>query len=115
EPVLFSENKLLYGKKVVLENGLIDDFEMRYLGRGSEGDDVPLACLSLTGFSLEQITLYTYGGMAPFVMQAARELLLEEEISVRLILPAEIHPMPRHLLADAWDEGSAVLAGGETN
>jgi pyruvate/2-oxoglutarate/acetoin dehydrogenase E1 component len=48
-------------------------------------------------------------------MEAARTLLLEEEIAVRIVLPSELHPMPRALLAAAWAEGSAVLACEESN
>lgn len=115
-PVLFVENKLLYGRKLRFEGGRVDDdFEVRYLGEGSAGDDVPLACLSLTGFEDEDVTIYAYGGMSPFVMEAARELLVDEEISARIVLPAELHPMPRAHLAAAWAEGSAVLAVEEAN
>ena len=110
-PVLFIENKLLYAKRFTMDAaGLIDDFEVRWLG-----GDAPLACPSLTGFSGEDVTLYAYGGMAPYVMEAARTLLLEEEIAVRVVLPSELHPMPRALLAAAWAEGSAVLACEESN
>lgn len=110
-PVLFIENKLLYARRFTMDAaGLIDDFEVRWLG-----GDAPLACLSLTGFSGEDVTLYAYGGMAPYVMEAARTLLLEEEIAVRIVLPSELHPMPRALLAAAWAEGSAVLACEESN
>jgi 2-oxoisovalerate dehydrogenase E1 component len=110
-PVLFVENKLLYAKRLTPDdNGLLDDFEVRYFG-----GDVPLACLSLTGFSGEAVTLYSYGGMAPYVMEAARTLLMDEEVAVRIVLPAELHPMPRAELAATWAEGSAVLAVEESN
>jgi 2-oxoisovalerate dehydrogenase E1 component len=108
-PVLFIENKDLYGRRIVFESGRVDDFEVRYLGEGA-----PLACLSLTGFEDEDVTLYAYGGMAPHAMQAARRLLVEYEVSVRLVLPAQLFPMPRALLAAAWVEDSAVLTVDES-
>ena len=111
--MLFVEQKLLYAKRLTPDdNGLVDDFEVRYFGAP---EAVPLACLSLTGFSGEDVTLYAYGGMAPYVMEAARTLLLEEEVAVRIVLPAELHPMPRAELAATWAEGSAVLAVEESN
>ncbi len=115
-PVLFVENKLLYNKRLQFDGERVDeDFEIRHVGRGSIGDDVPVAVLSLTGFEGEDVTLYTYGGMAPFALEAAKTLLLEEEISVRVVVPAELHPFPRATLAGAWSEGSAVLAVEEAN
>jgi 2-oxoisovalerate dehydrogenase E1 component len=43
------------------------------------------------------ITLLSYGGMLPIAEKAARILEDEEELSVEIIAPALLAPMPRFL------------------
>jgi len=87
-PLLFVENKSLYSQENILpQNGHVGDFDALV----SE-DVYPTICLSLNRFEQSDLTLITYGGMAPLALQAATELAMEKEIFIEIIVPSRISP-----------------------
>jgi len=87
-PVVFIENKLLYGETLLEPvDGRIGEFAHR-----TTGDPYPTVTLSLGDFEEASVTLVTYGGMVPHAMQAAEELLLEEEILCDIVVLGQLSP-----------------------
>lgn len=90
-PTLFLEHKLLYGEKqdagdyveVEPDGGDIGAVLFPTLRNGSDDPDV---------------TLLSYGGMLPVTEKAARILSDEEELSVEIVAPALLAPLPRETL-----------------
>jgi len=52
------------------------------------------------GSTAPDVTLVTFGGMLPFVERAARRLQEDEELSVEIVVPALLAPLPRNTLLD---------------
>lgn len=87
-PVLFIENKLLYPRELVTaKEGYVDDFVLRLLDKM-----YPTVMLSTNNFESPDVTVLTYGGMLPMVVEAATELLINHEIFLEIIVPACIKP-----------------------
>ncbi len=100
DPVLFIENKLLYGQHLlVAKEGRIG----RFFVKGTNSC-FPTLHLSLSAFDVPDVTLITYGGSVPFAMEAAERLLIEEECLCDLVIPSLIAPLP-------LDEIGAFLGG----
>jgi len=89
DPVLFIEHKLDYSRTLkTIINGRVDDWFARYTG-----DVYPVISLSLTDFEDDDVTIITYGGMVPFVEDAAKKLLFEEDIATEILIPSLIKPL----------------------
>lgn len=108
-PTLFFEHKLLYG-----ETQTPADFEevpadprdlaaalFPTVRRGSGPDP--------------DVTLVTYGGMLTMVEQVAAHLESEEELSVEIIAPSLLSPMPKHTLVGALEGRSRVAIVEESH
>ena len=68
-PVLFIENKLLYPRKLEqIKDGYVSDFN-------AENDKVTFNSLTLSNSDFEEdmVSIITYGGMLPFVVDAAND------------------------------------------
>lgn len=90
DPVIFIENKALYSENVYcVNNGRIDDFFVK----ASDGL-YPTFHLSLDNFSSPDGVIITYGGNLNIAMEAAKELLIEYEITVDIIVTSLISPVP---------------------
>lgn len=93
-PVFFIENKLMYGRPQRRpEHGWVEEF------RCLEGEG-PWPALTFSGneFSRAEATLVTYGGMLPIALDAAKQLILEEEIFTEVValgrlLPLDLEPV----------------------
>ncbi len=97
EPVLFVENKWLYPKQPYpIQNGSIEGFPVRF-----EGQNFPTCLLSTGDFEDADITIVTYGGMAGVVLEAMKELLLEEEILCEMVVPTHIKPFNINPILDS--------------
>ena len=105
-PVLFLENKISYATR--FENfgkSMVDEFYVHDSG----SEDFPTLCLSLTEFVDESATILCYGGMLEVAMQAAKRLLLEREISARIICPGMLYPLEPGNILDLIPSGSSLL------
>jgi 2-oxoisovalerate dehydrogenase E1 component len=91
-PTLLIENKWAYGYRVQAKPGaMVGDF---FVHKSGPADGSWLS-LSLTAFADEAVTLMCYGGMVPIVMEAAEKLLLEHEISARIVAPSKLSPFDK--------------------
>jgi pyruvate/2-oxoglutarate/acetoin dehydrogenase E1 component len=112
-PVFFVENKLMYGRPVRRPvNGYIGEF--RYLESGA-----PYPALTLSGNDLgaASVTIATYGGMLPIVLEAAAELILERELFSEVVALSQLAPLDLDpVLASVARTGALVTAeeGGFT-
>ena len=91
-PCVYIENKALYGlpmKARVLEK--IDNFFSR-----STGSFFPTAELQMEPFDYSEpdLVIIAYGGMVPLAMATALRLYIEEERVTRVVVPAQLAPIP---------------------
>jgi 2-oxoisovalerate dehydrogenase E1 component len=93
-PVVFFEHKLLYS--MPNQSGAFNAL-------APSPDDVAGSLFpTLTnGRADPDVTIVTYGGMAPVVEAVSEELEREEEIKVEIVLLSLISPLPRHTLTQS--------------
>jgi pyruvate/2-oxoglutarate dehydrogenase complex dihydrolipoamide acyltransferase (E2) component len=99
DPVVFFEHKLLYG--------LAQDQADYEILDGAEEASVLFPTLVRRRMGDPDLTLVTYGGMLDVVERAARALD-DEEISVEIVAPSLLQPLPRRTLLQALGERSRV-------
>ncbi len=90
---LFVENKSLYAQELMDINQPHAIFEFQKLG-GSEDLLYPTIKVSIRDVEKQDIVLIAYGGMSPFVLQAAEKAFFEEEIAVTCLLVSQVKPLP---------------------
>ena len=111
-PTLLIENKIAYNQRMESEQpGMVKDFFIYYGGVSPNWT----VSLSLTEFEEENACIICYGGMLSFAMSAARHLLVEDEISVRIVVPSQISPLPEADLLAAIKKDVPLLAVEESN
>jgi pyruvate/2-oxoglutarate/acetoin dehydrogenase E1 component len=107
-PTLFIENKLLYPRYLEEQDarGYVGDFNMRSLGKS----EFPTVALTMALGEVPDVTLITYGGMAPIATEAARRVFMEDEIIAEVLLPSHVKPIPLNdLLASVCRSGRVVV------
>jgi 2-oxoisovalerate dehydrogenase E1 component len=89
-PTMFFEHKLLYSEAAV---------QGEYRALPTHPDDIGLELFpTMTwGSDSPDITLVAYGGILPMVEQL-RDELVAEELSVEIVAPSLLAPLPRHQL-----------------
>lgn len=90
-PTLFLEHKLLYG-----ERQDVQDYQL--VAPSSEDLGANLFPTLRRGEDDPDITLLAFGGMLPIVERAARRLEEDEELTVEIVAPALLAPLPRQTL-----------------
>lgn len=90
-PVVMIENKALYAQKLWTDaEGRVGDFYCQALNYGI----APSYLLSFSEDYQADITIITYGGMVHACMEAAEELMLEEEIGVNVFVLGQLARLP---------------------
>jgi 2-oxoisovalerate dehydrogenase E1 component len=92
-PVLFLEHKTLYGEEQSPDGyGVLPHF-----------DDLGAALFPTlrSGSEEPDVTVVSFGGMLPFVERAATRLRADEELSVEIVTPSLLSPLPRATLMHA--------------
>lgn len=126
ELVLFMEHKLLYERDVV-EDGAMRHEGFRVLRERGPGARETVVLTPCEPDEVPMVTLVTYGGISSMAFSAAREALLEDEITCEVIVPACIKPSPLEVIAASvtktgraliveeghlsWGWGAEVAAG----
>ncbi|MCZ4313810.1 thiamine pyrophosphate-dependent enzyme [Comamonadaceae bacterium G21597-S1] len=90
-PVVFLEHKLLYGEAQTA-------LDYQVVAPSTQDHGADLFPTVRRGASAPDVTLVTYGGMLPHVERAANRLEAEEEISVEVVAPSLLAPLPRDTL-----------------
>jgi 2-oxoisovalerate dehydrogenase E1 component len=104
-PTLFIENKLLYPRKLMLPTqGACGPFAVK-----SSGRRFPTLHLSLAGFERPAAAIVTYGGSAPYALEAAEKLMIEHELVVDVIIPSLLAPIPEQDLREALGTAPLIL------
>lgn len=107
-PVVFFEHKLLYG-----EAQHPQDYEN--VPPDARDQAAELFPTLRRGPTAPDVTLVSFGGMLPFVERASRRLEDEEEISVEIVAPSLLAPMPRHTLLAALASRPRVVVIEESH
>lgn len=109
-PTLFVENKLLYPERLKIpdENEKIDDFYFNIINTCNK--QYPSVSLKIEKDEKPDVTLITYGGMAPLAVEAAINSFFEEEILVEIIIPSLVKPFPiADILPSVKESGRVVI------
>ncbi|MDB2708471.1 thiamine pyrophosphate-dependent enzyme [Amylibacter sp.] len=111
DPTLIIENKIDYGRRIkISEDGKIEEFSCRY-----KTNEITLIFeASLTEFESHDAIIYTYGGMTKLSMDAAMDLLLEHDLSIKIISTSCIYPLPVDFISNL-DNGIAKLTVEESS
>ena len=108
-PVFFIENKLLYGRPLRRpEDGHVGELEVR-----ETSDPYPALTFSATGFDEGSVTVVTYGGMLPVVLDAVTELVLEHEIFCEVVALSQLVPMELEPVLDSVARTGALVTAEE--
>ena len=111
-PTVVLENKKLYSERIVsVQNGQYDIFSVREIN--SYG--YPTIHLSVSLDDKPNYYLVTYGGMVNDAIEAATELMMNEEINVDVIVLTQIAPLPINDLKTIVQNGSKVVFVEEGN
>ena len=105
-PCFHVENKILYAQAAMTwKNGSVGAFKVR-----SSHEYFPTLSFCLRGFEASpDVTIFAYGGMVPMALEAARELFVEDEITVEVVVPSQLSPLPEAGLLDAARRSGRVL------
>ncbi|AUA16310.1 alpha-ketoacid dehydrogenase subunit beta [Streptomyces sp. SID8382] len=103
EPCVFFEDKTLYARRMVTGRAVDDLFEVRYLGGAGRWAEVGVA-----GEEGGDCLLIAAGGMVHRALGAMRELLLEDEICCRLLVPSRLHPFDTGPPVAAFTDGAHI-------
>ncbi len=104
-PVLFIEHKLLYAAEVQnAVDGRIGDFWVT-----QHGADYPTLTLSLVGFERADVTIACYAHQAQIAQQVAIRALLEDELSVELVVFTQLAPLGLEPLLDSLARSRRLL------
>ncbi|HJR58740.1 MAG TPA: thiamine pyrophosphate-dependent enzyme [Vicinamibacterales bacterium] len=100
-PTVFFEHKLLYGEPAAA--GPFARLDSHPQDHGLE-----LFPTMIRRTDSPDVTLIAYGGMLPAVEQLAQDLA-SEELSVEIVAPSLLNPVPRHQLCDHLRDRDAVV------
>ena len=89
---------------------MVEDFFVRYRG----GANSPTLALSMTEFEDEDATILCYGGMLPVAIEAARNLLIKNEISCRIVAPSILYPLDHTPLIELMTPNGPIVTVEES-
>ncbi|MEU4833757.1 transketolase C-terminal domain-containing protein [Streptosporangium sp. NPDC023615] len=85
-PCLLFEDKVLYTRRMYT-GGVVDDLFAYEVRDG-------VARVFVDGVSEPDCVLVTHGGMTHRALEAARALLLEDDVACELLIPSRLYPLP---------------------
>lgn len=107
-PTLFLEHKLLYGEKC-------DPGDFRELPPRPGDAGAALFPTLVAGSDDPDLTIVAYGGMVPLAEQVAAILVDQEELTVELVVPCLLAPLPRSTLLDHLHRRARIVIVEETH
>lgn len=105
KPVIFLENKLLYATQNQIPKGN----KIKYFDAITTAGDYPTITLSLSNFTIADVTIVCFGGMAPMVLNEAVKLLTEEEIYCELVVLSQISPINISPIAESVSRSERLI------
>lgn len=115
EPTIVVENKKLYAQKTQpIINGAYEDFSVREINHYGYST----VCFSMDADNVPDVYLITYGGIAAEAVDAATELMIQEEIQADVIVLGQLSPLPIDDLREILHRDATVLTveeGTRTN
>jgi 2-oxoisovalerate dehydrogenase E1 component len=104
-PTLVLENKKMYGERLLpVRDGRAEQFFVT-----EEGDAFPLILLSLDPGTKADGIIITYGGMVRLAMGMARQLLIDEELLLDIVVVTQLAPCDSQCLVTATGSARAVF------
>lgn len=91
---LFLENKIDYPKKIIDSDYLEKSGFRAY----TKGDTFPTTIITNGDSGEEDVIICTYGAMVPNALEASYELLIEEELTTKIVIPTQISPIDSNTL-----------------
>lgn len=111
-PKLFVEYKRLYPVKLQSD---FHSLEKDGLFVKTDEAEFPSVVVANDHFDNAQITVLSYGGVVPDVIDAVKEVILEDEISCEVILPSLISPFDYRMLMDSVKKTGRLLVVEEAS
>lgn len=109
QPVIFIENKLLYGRACRRPvDGWVDALECR-----ETDGPYPALTFSGNGFGRGRATIATYGGTLPLALEAAEHLLVEDEVFCEVVALSRLHPLDVDPVLDSVRRTGALVVAEE--
>jgi pyruvate/2-oxoglutarate/acetoin dehydrogenase E1 component len=104
-PVFLIENKTMYGRPNRRPvDGFVGELECR-----ETAGRYPAQAFSGNGFSEASATIVTYGGMVPPALEAAVELILEEEVFTEVVALGQLLPLDLEPVLDSLSRTGALV------
>ncbi|MBW1769902.1 MAG: alpha-ketoacid dehydrogenase subunit beta [Deltaproteobacteria bacterium] len=114
EFTLFMEHKLLYAQEVInTDRG--SHYHGFQLSRKDSTIDETVVLTPCEQGEAPMITIVTYGGISSKVFSAARAVLLEEDITCEIVVPALIKPLQMDDIVESARRSGRVLIVEETH
>lgn len=109
-PCVFFEEKILYPQYLMTEGKVNELFDVHYLG---EQNNWAISCVEEEGSS--DIIIITHGGLSYMCLEGLEQLLLEEEIEGKLIVPSRLYPFDvAELETQIGDSAKILIVEEET-
>lgn len=87
QPIIFIENKTLYSEKLIEQSDFFEFTEF------PDKLGYPINNICIKGESKSDVSIITYGGMLPIVLNAVKEIFITDEIVTNVIVPSVIKPI----------------------
>jgi pyruvate/2-oxoglutarate/acetoin dehydrogenase E1 component len=108
-PVFLIENKLMYGRPQRRpEHGHVGELAVR-----ETGSPYPALTFSGNDFAEGSVTVVTYGGMLPVVLDAVTELIIEHEIFCEIVALSQLLPMELDAVLESVARTGALVTAEE--
>ncbi len=109
DPVFLIENKVMYGRPLRRPaGGRLDGMAV-----AETGGPFPALTFSGNDFGPAAATIVTYGGMLPIVLEAATELILEEEVFCEVVALGRLLPLDLDPVIDSVRRTGALVTAEE--
>lgn len=115
EPLIFVENKILYPMelKKPSKRNYIDNFLYEMIN--DSNSLFPTVILKTDEAEVFDVSIITYGGMAQKAINAAKEKFMEDETSIKIIIPSIIKPIPEVDILHSAESSKNIIIIEENN
>lgn len=110
-PIILIENKKMYGLRAFdVQNGRYDIFEI-----DESRTEFPVICAAPRKDIKADAVIITYGGMVDIALEASKQLLVEDELVVNVIVETSISPIDYNHTIEFIGEAEHVFTLEEGN